>query len=131
MPKPIKTGGNKKYLKKSTSNRKEDLQIKEHGQVYAKAIKILGGGRIEVACFDGIVRLGHIRGSFKNRKELAVGDILLAGLRDFQDSKCDILVRYSPEDKRYLQSINEIPTESELNNENSNEAEEGFTFEDI
>ncbi len=131
MPKPIKTGGNKKYLKKNPSNKHEDLQMKGVDQEYAKALKILGGGRLEVACFDGIVRLGHIRGSFKNRKDLAVGDILLVGLRDFQDSKCDILVKYSSEDKRYLQSINEIPTDSELNNEQTNNAEEGFTFEDI
>jgi len=130
MPKPVKTGGNKKHIKKSPTIRHEDLQIKESGQEYAKIIKILGGGRMEVSCFDGITRLGHLRGSFKNRKELYVGDILLVGLRDFQDSKCDILMRYSPEDKRYLQSINEIPMDL-VNNETSNENEEGFTFEDI
>ncbi len=131
MPKPVKTGGNKKHLKKSPTTKHEDLQTKEPDQEYAKAIKILGGGRMEVSCFDGIMRLGHIRGSFRNRKELSIGDILLVGLRDFQDSKCDILVRYSPEDKRYLQSIGEIPDDSELNDEKTNNVEEGFTFEDI
>ena len=37
---------------------------------YAQVIKMLGNGRLEAMCFDGVKRLCHIRG--KLRKKVAV-----------------------------------------------------------
>jgi translation initiation factor 1A len=130
MSSKTKTGGKVKFLKAGSKIKKEDLQIKDDGQAYGKAVKMYGGGRIEVECFDGVSRSGHIRGSFRSGK-ISLGDIVLVSLRDYQDSKCDILLRYSPEDKRYLQSINEIPNDNDIDHKDVNETEEGFTFEDI
>jgi hypothetical protein len=38
---------------------------------YAQVIKMLGNGRLEAMCFDGVKRLCHIRG--KLRKKVSVG----------------------------------------------------------
>ena len=48
---------------------------------------MLGNGRLEAFCFDGVNRLCHIRGKLRKRVWIGVGDIVLLGLRDFQDQK--------------------------------------------
>jgi|MesohylFT_1024984.scaffolds.fasta_scaffold14087_2 hypothetical protein len=48
---------------------------------------MLGNGRVEAFCFDGVNRLCHIRGKLRKRVWIGVGDIVLLGLRDFQDQK--------------------------------------------
>ncbi len=107
-----------------------DLQFKEDGQVYGRVLKMLGNGRLDVQCFDGIKRLGHIRGSLKSVR-IETGDILLLSLRDFQDSKCDVIVKYTPEETRSLRNHNQIPQETKGDNQEIIEDVGGFTFEDI
>ena len=48
---------------------------------------MLGNGRLEAFCFDGVNRLCHIRGKLRKRVWIGVGDIVLLGLREFQDQK--------------------------------------------
>ena len=48
---------------------------------------MLGNGRLEAFCFDGVNRLCHIRGKLRKRVWIGVGDIILLGLREFQDQK--------------------------------------------
>ena len=45
---------------------------------------MLGNGRLEAFCFDGVNRLCHIRGKLRKRVWIGVGDIVLLGLREFQ-----------------------------------------------
>jgi translation initiation factor 1A len=54
---------------------------------YAQVQKLLGNCRIEATCFDGKTRLCHIRGKMRNKVWIATGDIILIGLRDYQDDK--------------------------------------------
>ena len=60
---------------------------------------------------DGKKRLGTIRGAMKNRVWIAVGDIVLVGLREFQseDDKCDIIFKYFDEEAKELQDLGELP----------------------
>ncbi len=37
------------------------------------------------------------------------GDIILVGLRDYQDNKADVILRYNPEEARNLKSYGELP----------------------
>jgi translation initiation factor 1A len=137
----IKKGGKKGKKMKKDSSRfdiKRDLQTKQEDQCYAQAIKLLGDCRVELQCFDGMKRVGHIRGSMKNKVWITVGDVLLVGLRDFQDAKCDIILKYSAEETRSLRSHQEIPTSTKINEsgienteENSDQEKGGFSFEDI
>merc|ERR1740128_1363446 len=38
-------------------------------------------------CFDGVKRLCHIRGKLRKKVWINQGDIILVGLRDYQDAK--------------------------------------------
>jgi translation initiation factor 1A len=37
-----------------------------------------------------------------------VGDVVLLGLRDFQDSKADLILKYTPDEARLLKSYGEL-----------------------
>lgn len=38
-----------------------------------------------------------------------IDDIILIGLRDFQDEKCDVIWKYYPEEAKTLKAMGEIP----------------------
>lgn len=41
------------------------------------------------------------------------GDIILIGLRDYQDAKADVILRYNPDEARNLKSYGELPETGE------------------
>lgn len=137
MPKSKGKGGKNRRRGKNDGEEKRDLQTKEEGQVYAQVLRMLGNGRLEAQCFDGVKRLAHIRGKLRKKVWISAGDILLLGLREFQDSKCDVILRYTPEEARTLKSYGEVPESTRINenvveNEEEMSGEEGgFTFDDI
>ena len=45
---------------------------------------MLGQGRLEAQCMDGVKRLCHIRGKMRKKVWVNVGDIVLLGLREYQ-----------------------------------------------
>lgn len=73
---------------------------------------MLGNGRIEATCFDGKKRLCKIRGKMRKKVWISVGDIILLGLRDFQDDRADVIFKYNPDEARTLISMKEIPETS-------------------
>jgi translation initiation factor 1A len=56
---------------------------------------MLGNGRLEAQCFDGARRLAHIRGKLRKKVWINQGDIILLSLRDYQDEKGDVIMKYS------------------------------------
>ena len=76
---------------------------------------MLGNGRLEAFCFDGVSRLCHIRGKLRKRVWMGVGDIVLLGLRDFQDQKADIILKYDGDEARQLKSYGELPDTVQIN----------------
>lgn len=54
---------------------------------YGQVVRMLGNGRLEAYCFDGKKRLAHIRGKMRKRVWVNQGDIVLLGLREYQDDK--------------------------------------------
>ena len=128
MPKR-KSNGSKK---KSTGTRKRELEYKDDGQEYAQVTKMLGNGRCDVQCFDGIKRLAHIRGAMRNKIWIRLSDIILVSLRDYQDSKCDIIMKYTDEEVRNLKSYGELPETTSLVLEQKEEVDDTpFDFDDI
>jgi len=108
------TGGSKH--KKFAKNREdvEKFNIKnliksDEDQEYAYIINVLGNCRFNVECSDNKNRLAHIRGKLKKRTWCNEGDIILISLRDFQDDKCDIIQKYTPEQIQILIENKEIP----------------------
>ena len=76
---------------------------------------MLGNGRCEATCIDGTKRLCHIRGKMHKKVWIAVGDIVLVGLRDYQDDKADIINKYMPDEARLLKAYKELPDTTKLN----------------
>ena len=71
MPKNKGKGGkNRRRGKNENESEKRELIFKEDEQEYAQVTKMLGNGRLEAMCFDGVKRLCHIRG--KLRKKVSV-----------------------------------------------------------
>uniref|UniRef100_A0A7S0WGT9 Eukaryotic translation initiation factor 4C n=1 Tax=Hemiselmis tepida TaxID=464990 RepID=A0A7S0WGT9_9CRYP len=136
-----KTGGknqkNKKKINRDLEKEKGELIFKEIGQEYAQILRMLGNGRCETYCFDGIKRLCHIRGKMRKKIWINIGDIVLIGIRDFQDQKGDIILKYSSGEARSLKAYGELPSSIQINpNENSEQDkiknslfDEGFDFE--
>ncbi|KAF0289171.1 Eukaryotic translation initiation factor 1A, X-chromosomal [Amphibalanus amphitrite] len=76
---------------------------------YAQVAKMLGNGRLEAMCFDGVKRLCHIRGKLRKKVWINQGDIVLVGLREFQDQKADVILKYNDDEARNLKTYGEIP----------------------
>jgi translation initiation factor 1A len=58
---------------------------------------MLGNGRLEARAFDdaGTQRLVHIRGKLRKKVWINNGDIILLSLREFQDEKGDVILKYA------------------------------------
>ena len=130
MPKN-KTGGKKgKRGGNKNQGNVRDLVFKEDGQEYGRVIKMLGNCRINVLCFDGKERLGIICGQMRKRVFINQDDIVLVCLRDYQDAKCDVVMKYTTDEARTLQAYGEIPKEQKIEPDNTMESTtEDFPFE--
>ncbi|CAL9218426.1 unnamed protein product [Arabidopsis halleri] len=116
MPKNKGKGGkNKKRGKNEADDDKRELVYKEFGQEYAQVVRMLGNGRCEAACVDGSKRLCHIRGTLHKKVWISAGDIILVGLRDYQDDKADVIHKFMPDEARSLKEHGELPKNIRLN----------------
>lgn len=136
MPKNKGKGGkNRRRGKNANEGEKRELVLKEDGQEYAQVVRMLGNGRLEAQCFDGKTRLAHIRGKMRKKQWVNQGDIVLLGLREFQDSKADVIHKYSADESRRLKAQGEIPDSAAINTAgdviDEKEDECAFDFEDI
>jgi translation initiation factor 1A len=105
---------------------------------YAQVVKMLGNGRVEAQCFDGVKRLALIRGKLRKKVWINQGDIVLLSLRDFQDEKADVIQRYNPDEARQLKSYGELPDTAKINETDNNfggeeddEVEFDFDIDDV
>jgi translation initiation factor 1A len=103
---PNQKGGKNYKKSKHTSGMKPIFIERQPDQMYARIVKNLGNRNLLVYCNDNKVRLAHIRGSMRKRIWLAIGDIVLISLRDFEKStaesgktyeKGDIVAKYDEE----------------------------------
>ncbi|PHJ22167.1 translation initiation factor eif [Cystoisospora suis] len=116
MPKNKGKGGkNRRRGKNDNEGEKRELQYKEDGQEYGQVIRMLGNGRLEAYCFDGVKRLCHIRGKMRKRVWVNSGDIVLVSLRDFQNDKGDVIAKYNPDEARLLKQYGELPANAKIN----------------
>ena len=117
---------------------------------------MLGNGRLLAQCFDGKERLCHIRGKLRKKVWINTGDIILVGLRDYQESKvciyavykmlicfmfeailcrfpktsyfqADVILKYTSDEARVLKNEGQLPESARLNeNDEVNEGEVEF-----
>jgi len=116
MPKNKGKGGkNRRRGKNENDLMKRELIFKEDGQEYAQVTKMLGNGRLEAMCFDGTKRLCHIRGKLRKKVWINTTDIILLGLREFQDGRADVILKYTADEARNLKSYGEFPDSVKIN----------------
>ena len=122
MPKNTGMGGNKRKKGKKQVQEDRELAYKGESEEYAQVIKILGDGRFECNCADGVKRIAHVRGKMRKRVWIANGDIILVSLREFEPEKCDVVEKYKEKEVAKLKKAGEIPDSMVL--PSSSEAEE-------
>ncbi|CAN3375312.1 hypothetical protein DIURU_002121 [Diutina rugosa] len=126
-----KGGKNRRRGKNLNGQFKRELIYKDEGQEYGQVTKMLGNGRIEVSCFDGIKRMGHIRGKLRKKVWMSQGDIILVSLRDFQEDQCDVVHKYNSDEARTLKNVGELPENAKINETDTfgGEEEDDVNFE--
>merc|ERR1719153_398100 len=84
-------------------------------------------------CFDGTKRLCHIRGKMRKKVWVGQGDIILVGLRDYQDAKADVILKYSSDEARNLKSYGEFPETVKINETVTfgGEGDDDIEFDDV
>eukprot|EP00397_Hematodinium_sp_SG-2012_P045430 GEMP01051023.1.p2 GENE.GEMP01051023.1~~GEMP01051023.1.p2 ORF type:complete len:144 (+),score=32.12 GEMP01051023.1:86-517(+) len=134
MPKNKGKGGKKHKRGKGAGDMlKRELVFKEDGQEYGQVLRMLGNGRLDAMCFDGTKRLCHIRGKMRKKVWVNVGDIVLISLRDFQDEKADVILKYTAEESRNLKTYGELPDNVKINETDLVDGElsdDGVEFDD-
>jgi translation initiation factor 1A len=136
MPKNKGKGGKNRRRGKGDGDEKRELVFKEDGQEYAQVLRMLGTGRLEAQCIDGVKRLCHIRGKMRKKVWVNNGDIILLGLRDFQDEKADVILKYLADEARSLKAYGELPDSIRVNetdtfDEEKDENDDFFDFDDV
>ena len=118
MPKNSGKGGKKHRKQKNQTVVKREMIWKETGQAYAIIEKMLGNGRVHLSYFtrdeDNRLKknqaLGIIRGTMRRKKIwIRIQDIVLVGLREFEEGKVDILHKYDYDETKSLELSQEIP----------------------
>jgi translation initiation factor 1A len=62
---------------------------------------------------------------------VSAGDIVLISLRDFQEDKADVILKYAPEEARQLKALGHLPESLVINDAAEGDDEGGgFEFED-
>ena len=124
MPVAKGKGGKKRRRGKNIVEENTGLLKFEPGQAYGRIVKLLGNGRANVECYiweenkktkqmEMTLRncVGKIRGKLMKRMWMGNDDIVLVGLRDFQDDRVDIIHKYSYNDALKLRKLEfGIPT---------------------
>ena len=134
MPKNAGMGGNKRKKGKKLVQEDRELRYKEESEEYAQLIKILGDGRFQCKCADGVERIAHVRGKMRKRTWLANGDIILVSLREFEPEKCDVVEKYKEKEIAKLKKSGEIPESMVLPSsseaENKDDGDADILFEE-
>ena len=138
MPKKNKGGNKHRRSKNNFSQENNNLLLKEEGQEYALVTNMKGGGRCDVLLPDNSEKIGIIRGKLrKKRSWIGVGDLVLIGVRDYEEGKCDIIHKYSPSQIQGLKKNKELPLvytnfhKNGMQINNTNNQVEIFEFGDV
>jgi initiation factor 1A len=141
MPKNLKA--KKNGTARTNEPRKFEMVYKEDivggGAVYGQVVKVLGECNFTVRCFiekekeNMTELLCHLRKSAKKMGRVEVESIVLVGLRDFQESKGDILYTYHVDQAKLLRREGHIPKTKTGNEfeEVKEEEDSGFDFNEI
>lgn len=106
---PGKKKGNIKKKKQLEGSKSRELELKESMEEYAKVVSLLGDRKITVKLDNGTELLGCIPGKMKRKCWIAVDDVVIVGIREYQEDKVDILHKYNEDEVKKLIQYGEIP----------------------
>ena len=109
MAKTCGPGGKGRRKAKAVSAKSNELIFADTYSSYAYVKENNGSGHFRVLCTDGLERMGVLRGSMRKRVWVRKGDIVLVTLRDFEDSKADIVHKYNGAEVSRLSNMGEVP----------------------
>jgi initiation factor 1A len=120
------TGGNKS---KRGSNKKlgnkKSMIFADDDQTYARVVSKLGSCRFDLEIIlDSSRKLGHLKGSMKNRIWINKDDIVLVAQREcnsHNDNVCDIIHKYSADEVHMLNQNDQLKRLGNDNNEKDDE----------
>lgn len=129
----------KKNKKKTQPSVKRNLVFKTFQEEYAVITKKLGDRRMMVKMADmGAEIMAIIPGRFRKRCWFDIGDLCLVSQREFQENKVDIVYKYTPDERRELCRLGEIPAtfvsasaDAANGDENMEDDAFEFAFDDI
>ena len=125
--------GGKSYRKKKSHSESINRQLifKEDGQEYGYINSLLGNKHCQVKLKTGNVVLGIIRGNMKkSTSRINKDDVVLVSLRDYQESKVDIIHVYNLNETKNLIAYEEIDEEF-VNQQREVLNSENIVFENI
>lgn len=131
---PNHKGGKKhrRAKKGGGGNFTRELVLKSEGQEYARVEQMLGNGRLRAQCYDGKNRLCTIRGNMRKKVWVCTGDLILIGIREFQDDKADVMHKYSADEDRKLKAMGEFEDSNTSNGLASDSEDDcAFDFDDL
>ena len=104
---PNKKGGKKyKSQKKRFDNGPKNTILKEDGQSYGLVTDVLGNCRFRCLLDNGNKVLAILAGRLRKRRVwIKKNDLVLVGLRDFEQDKVDIISKYDNTEHEYLKNI--------------------------
>uniref|UniRef100_A0A915NBA8 S1-like domain-containing protein n=1 Tax=Meloidogyne javanica TaxID=6303 RepID=A0A915NBA8_MELJA len=115
MPKYLRRKCEKKRGDKNKFGERKLIEKDGDNQVYGQVQKLLGNCRLMAFCFDGKDRLCRIRGSLRKITWINVGDIVLIGLREYQDNMGDVILKYTQDEVRALRESGQISESVKVN----------------
>ncbi|XP_065196448.1 eukaryotic translation initiation factor 1A-like [Sycon ciliatum] len=133
-PNKGKGGKNRRQRKAVRTDSNRELVFRNDGTEYAQVTKLFGCCRLEAWCYDARTRICQIRGTLRwNKVWIKQGDIILIGVRDFQDSRADVIMKYSHEEAMKLKAYGELPETAKLSDSTTfaPDAKHFVVFDDI
>jgi len=119
MPKTNIRGGNKKKKgKNGLTDLNRTLDYALEGQLYGQISKTLGGSRFLVKCFDKDPKnnefilkekICHVCGKMRKKVWINDNDLILLSVREFDETKGDIIHKYTNDEARKLKKKKLIP----------------------
>ena len=88
--------------KKKEGAEKEIPLPTEEGQVICVVTDIIGANYVKVICMDGKERRARIPGRMRRRVWINPKDVVLLGIWEFDESRGDVLYKYSREERKKL-----------------------------
>jgi translation initiation factor IF-1 len=136
--------GGKKHRRTKNIVVDDKVDLPEDGQYFAKIIKLLGSGRVNLDYYykrsysdttndkdatewTRVNCMGIIRGSMMKKIYINIGDIVLITPRDFEAKKVDIICKYSQYQLDYIKKHMTMPN---IDNEVDKDIEFDITIDD-